>query len=86
MSEPFSRTFTARARLTSGLTVLISTRNLPGPIPARSPSTPSVTATSAAALVTMVKVTSDSAATLAGESANFIPLSMSHCALERVRL
>ena len=59
MSAPFSRTFAASARLTSGLTVLMSMWNLPGEIPASNPSGPSVTAESAAALVTIVKVTSD---------------------------
>jgi len=41
---------------------------------------------SAAAFVTIVNVTSDAAATALGESANFIPLSISHCAFDRVRL
>src|SRR5208282_4674008 len=86
MSAPFSRTFAASARLTSGLTVLMSMWNLPAEIPASNPCGPSVTAASAAALVTMVKVTSDATATAWGESANFMPLSINHCALERVRL
>src|SRR5580693_1466696 len=34
----------------------------------------------------MVKITSDATATAFGESANFMPLSINHCALERVRL
>ena len=55
-------------------------------MPASSPSGPSVTARSAAAFVTMVKVTSEAAATAFGESANLMPLSISHCAFERVRL
>src|SRR5271167_4932209 len=86
MSAPFSRTFAASARLTSGLTVLMSMWNLPAPIPASDPSGPSVTAASAAAFVTIVNVTSDAAAAPLGESAKFIPLSINHCALERVRL
>ena len=86
MSAPFSRTFAASARLTSGLTVLMSMWNLPAPMPSSNPSGPSVTAASAAAFVTMVNVTSDAAATALGDSANFMPLSISHCALERVRL
>src|ERR1700694_179427 len=40
----------------------------------------------ATAFVTMLNVTSDATATPFGESANFIPLSINHCALERVRL
>ncbi len=86
MSAPFSRTFAASARLTSGLTVLMSTKILPAPRPARIPSGPSVMASSAAALVTIAKVTSEQLATARGESAHFIPLSISHCALDRVRL
>ncbi len=86
MSAPFSRTFAASARLTSGLTVLISMWNFPDEIPASNPSAPSVTAASAAAFVTIVKVMSEANATAFGESANFIPRSINHCAFERVRL
>ncbi len=86
MSAPFSRTFAANARLTSGLTVLMSMWNLPAPIPARMPSGPSVTAVKAIAFVTMLNVMSDAAATAFGDSANYMPFSISHCAFERVRL
>jgi hypothetical protein len=45
-----------------------------------------VTAASAVALVTIVKVMSEASATALGDSANFMPRSISHCALEHVRL
>src|ERR1700730_4695913 len=86
MSAPRSRTFAARARLTLGLTVLMSRKILPGPRPASIPSEPSAIAEMAAALVTMAKVKSDAEATARGESSHFMPLSISHCAFERVRL
>ena len=86
MSAPFSRTFAARERLTSGLTVLMSTKILPLFSPARIPSGPSAIVPRAAELVTMAKVTSAAAATERGESAHVMPRSISHCAFERVRL
>ena len=43
MSAPFSRTLAASARLTAGLTVLISTQTLPGPSPSNRPFGPSAT-------------------------------------------
>src|SRR5260370_39769264 len=86
MSAPFSRTLLARARLTSGLTVLMSTKTLSGPSPASNPSGPSATAARAAELVTIANVTSDAEATSRGDDAQRIPLSISHCALGRVRL
>ena len=41
---------------------------------------------SAAELVTITNVASEASATARGESAHFIPLSMSGCAFDRVRL
>ena len=86
MSAPFSRTFAAKARLTVGLTVLMSMKSFPAASPTSIPSGPSVIAAMAAALVTMAKVKSDALATARGESAHCIPFSTSHCALARVRL
>src|SRR5215831_1033353 len=86
MSAPLARTLAASARLTAGLTVLISTNVLPGPRAETSPSGPSATASRAAALVTMAKTTSAAAVTARGESAQRMPLSISHCAFLRVRL
>src|SRR6266446_1144106 len=80
MSAPFSRTLLARARLIAGLTVLMSTKILPGPSPASNPSGPSATAASAAELVTIASVMSDAEATSRGEEAQPIPFSISHCA------
>ena len=91
MSAPFARTFSASALLVAGLTVLISIRTLlawfgAAPIPASIPFGPSAQSSSAAALVTIDIVTSAASQTPRGVSENFIPLSISHCALERVRL
>ena len=86
MSAPFSRTFAASARLTVGLTVLMSMKILPALKPASIPSGPSVIAVMAAELVTMANMKSEALATARGESAHCIPFSTSHCALERVRL
>src|SRR5579862_1683205 len=86
MSAPRARTFSASARLTAGLTVLMSMNVFPVVNPARSPSGPSVTAWIAWEFVTMAKVKSDELATARGESAHCMPFSTSHCALARVRL
>src|SRR3989442_9252956 len=86
MSAPFSRTWAATARLTAGLTVLMSTTTFPGLSPASNPSRPSATASSDLESVTMMKITSAASATARGESLHFIPVSTSHCAFERVRL
>src|ERR1700730_9300853 len=86
MSAPLPRTLAASARLTAGLTVLMSAKILPCPSPASSPSGPSVMADKATALVTMAKVTSPAADTALGESAHPMPRSISHCAFDRVRL
>jgi hypothetical protein len=86
MSARFSRTRSARARLTAGLTVLMSTKTLPALRPASKPSGPSATAWSAAELVTMAKTTSAAAATARGESAQRMPFWINHSALPRVRL
>ena len=86
MSAPFSRTFAAMARLVAGLTVLMSTNTLPALRPAIIPSGPSAMARSASELVTMAMVTSTDWLTARGESAHFMPLSISHCAFARVRL
>src|SRR5882672_2614694 len=86
MSPPFSRTLAATSRLYAGLTVLISTKILPGVTPASIPSGPFITAPSAAEFVTMENVTSAAATTARGESAHFIPFLTSHSAFERVRL
>ena len=86
MSAPFSRTRAARARLTAGLTVLMSTRTLPALNPASMPSGPSNTCSSAAELVTIDSVTSAAAQTARGESAHFMPRSISRCAFDLVRL
>ncbi len=56
MSAPIPRTFAANARLTAGLTVLMSMKSLPVVKPASSPAGPSVIAWIAAALVTMANV------------------------------
>ena len=86
MSAPFSRTCAASARLTAGLTVLMSTKTLPALNPASIPSGPSNTCSSAAEFVTMEKVTSAAAQTARGESAHFMPRSISRCAFDFVRL
>ena len=86
MSAPFARTFSATARLTAGLTVLMSTTTLPWPKTGQEPVGPSDTASSAFESVTMTKITSAASATALGESPHFIPRSISHCAFERVRL
>ena len=67
MSAPFSRTLAASARLTAGLTVLMSMWNFPVEKPASNPSGPSVIAVRAVAFVTIVKVTSAFWATARGE-------------------
>jgi len=76
----------ASARLAAGLVVLMSIRSLPGPRPARIPSGPSAMACSAAALVTMEKITSEAWATARGESAQRIPRFTNPSAFARVRL
>src|ERR1700685_1526766 len=86
MSAPSSRTFVANVRLALGLIVLMSMKIFPAPKPASSPSAPSVIAVTAAVLVTIAKVKSELSATARGESAHFIPLSISRCAFARVRL
>src|SRR5713226_842938 len=86
MSPPFSLTVAATSLLYAGLTVLISTKTLPGVTPASIPPGPFITAPSAAEFVTIENVTSDAATTARGESANFIPFLTSHSAFERVRL
>ena len=86
MSPPRSRHLAAMARLSSGLTVLMSTSTLPALMPARMPSGPSVMAASAFESLTEVNKTSDAAATARGESAQSMPLSRNGCALSRVRL
>ena len=80
MSAPFSRTFAASARLTAGLTVLISMSNFPGPRPASNPFGPSDAPCSAAVLVTMQKVKSAAWQTARPESAHFMPAEMRSCA------
>ncbi len=86
MSPPFSRTLAATSRLYAGLTVLISTKILPGVTPASIPSGPCITAPSAAEFVTIENAKSDAATTARGESAHFIPFLTSHSAFDRVRL
>ncbi len=86
MSPPFSRTLPAISRLYAGLTVLISTKILPGVTPASIPSGPSITAPSALEFVTIENAKSDAATTARGESAHFIPFLTSHSAFDRVRL
>ena len=86
MSPPLARTRSASARLAAGLTVLMSTTILPGPMPSTSPSGPLAAASSAAESVTITKTTSEAAATARGESPHFMPLSSSHCAFALVRL
>src|ERR1700687_2394544 len=86
MSPPFSRTLAAISRLYAGLTVLISTKILPGFTAASIPSGPFITAPSAAEFVTMENVTSAASTTARGESAQFMPFLTSHSAFERVRL
>src|SRR5271165_566594 len=56
MSAPTARTFAASARLTAGLTVLMSINVLPALNPASNPSGPSLIEAIAAALVTMAKI------------------------------
>ena len=56
MSAPRARTFAASARLTVGLTVLMSMKVLPALKPASSPSGPSVMDWIAAALVTIARM------------------------------
>src|SRR5215469_2796713 len=85
-SPPFSRTFSAISRLNAGLTVLRSTRILPGFTPASIPSGPFITAANAAELVTMESVMSLALTTSLGVFAHFIPFCISHSAFERVRL
>src|SRR5581483_2420316 len=67
-------------------TVLISTYTLPALIPAMTPLGPAATSSSAAELVSMESVTSAVSQTARGESPQRMPLSISHCAFERVRL
>src|SRR5688572_30740386 len=86
MSAPFSRTLSATVRLTAGLTVLMSTTTLSLARPVRNPSAPVDTPSSALESVTITKITSAACATALGESPHFMPRSINHCALERVRL
>ena len=86
MSAPRARTFSTVSRLTTGLTVLMSTTIFPGPRPAMKPSGPSATPSSAAESVTITKITSAACATSRGVLPHFMPLSSSHCAFDFVRL
>ena len=84
ISAPFSRTLAARARLTAGLTVLMSISTFPAPMPASNPSAPYATSSTAEEFVTITKVRSAAWHTARGESAHFMPLSINHCAFDRV--
>ena len=86
MSAPFSRTFAASALLTAGLTVLMSMTTLPGASPASRPSGPFATASSAAELVTITKMTSAAWHTAFGVSPNVMPFLTSQSAFDFVRL
>src|SRR5437899_482097 len=85
-SPPFSLTLAASSRLNAGLTVLMSTKILPGVTPASIPSEPFITAPNAAVFVTMENVKSAAPTTARGVSAHFMPFLTSHSAFERVRL
>src|SRR5207249_11822374 len=63
---------------------LISTKIFPLLIPASTPQGPSAIDCRADAFVTMAKITSAADATSRGESAHFMPFSISHCAFPRV--
>jgi hypothetical protein len=86
ISAPFSLTFAATARLTSGLTVLMSMTTLPAESPASRPSGPLVTASSEAEFVTITKMKSAAWQTAFGDPANVIPFSTSQSAFDLVRL
>ncbi len=58
MSPPFSRTFAAKARLTAGLTVLMSMMTLPASTPASNPSAAYATSSTAEEFVTITNTTS----------------------------
>ncbi len=85
-SAPAPRASSASARLAAGDPVVMSTQTLPGRRPARIPSGPSATASSARAFVTMVKTTSAASAVSRGVPRSTSPASTSACAFSGVRL
>src|SRR5262249_13641784 len=82
---PSASTSTASVREFAGEPVVMSMRAFPAVSPARMPSGPRVTASSAFVSVTIANTTSARSATSRGESARIIPSSTSHCALSGVR-
>src|SRR5262245_19914500 len=69
-----------------GSLVVMSTKTVPGLLPARAPCGPSITSRTSAGKPTIENTTSDRSATALGLSAHFAPLASRASALDLVRL
>ena len=85
-APPAAATSAPSARVTAGLTVLMSAQTAPRLSPARMPSGPCAICRRASELVTMLSTTSPAAAASRGEPATRRPAETSASALARVRL